>query len=90
VPDDFLQAILTFGGQAPTRYNLQPWRFIVARDAENRRGLQAAALGQSNVAEAPCGAGKIQEVESQKKEAVEWCLARSTCHDCCYRDDAGR
>jgi nitroreductase len=97
VLDEFLQAILTFGGQAPTGYNLQPWRFIVVRDEENRRRLQAAALGQSKVAEAPVviiaiglredwnrkaeevlregaerGAGKIQEVESQKQEAVEF------------------
>ena len=33
VPDDFLEVILTFGGQAPTRYSLQPWRFIFVRDA---------------------------------------------------------
>jgi nitroreductase len=97
VPDDFLQAILTFGGQAPTGYNLQPWRFIVVRDAENRRRLQAAADGQSKVAEAPViiiaiglredwshkaeevlregaerGAGKIEEIESQKHKAVKF------------------
>jgi nitroreductase len=97
VPDDFLEAILTFGGQAPTGYNLQPWRFIVVRDAQNRKRLQSTALGQSKVAEAPVviiavgvredwsrkaeevlregaarGAGKIDEVESQKQEAVEF------------------
>src|SRR4030095_16056358 len=53
VPDEFLQAILTFGAQAPTGYNLQPWRFIVVRDTENRKRLQSAAGGQSKVAEAP-------------------------------------
>ncbi|MCA1850201.1 MAG: nitroreductase family protein, partial [Acidobacteria bacterium] len=34
VPEEYLSAILGFGGQAPSGYNLQPWRFIVVRDAE--------------------------------------------------------
>ena len=72
VPDDFLEAILTFGGQAPTGYNLQPWRFIVVRDAENRRRLQSAALGQSKIAEAPVViiAIGVREDWSRKAEEV--------------------
>ena len=72
VPDDFLEAILTFGGQAPTGYNLQPWRFIVVRDAENRKRLQSAAGGQSKVAEAPVViiAIGVREDWSRKAEEV--------------------
>src|SRR5713101_2707292 len=53
VPEDFLETILFAGTQAPSGYNLQPWQFIVVRDAENRRRLQAAAMNQVKVAEAP-------------------------------------
>ncbi|MGH7979338.1 MAG: nitroreductase family protein, partial [Limisphaerales bacterium] len=31
VPDEYLEAILGLGGQAPSGYNLQPWRFVVVR-----------------------------------------------------------
>ncbi len=53
VPDEYLDAILSFGAQAPSGYNLQPWRFIVVRDEENRRRLRQAAMNQAKVAEAP-------------------------------------
>jgi nitroreductase len=53
VPDQFLEAILRFGGQAPSGYNLQPWRFIVVRDEESRQRLRRAAMNQAKVAEAP-------------------------------------
>jgi nitroreductase len=53
VPDEFLDAILSFGAQAPSGYNLQPWRFIVVRDEENRRRLRRAAMNQAKVTEAP-------------------------------------
>lgn len=53
VPEEYLNAILKFGGQAPSGYNLQPWRFIVVRDAENRKRLQKVAYNQPKVGEAP-------------------------------------
>lgn len=53
VPDDFLRAILRLGAQAPSGYNLQPWRFIVVRDPDNRKRLQQAAFDQAKVGEAP-------------------------------------
>jgi nitroreductase len=53
VPDEYLDAILSFGAQAPSGYNLQPWRFIVVRDEENRQRLKRAAMNQAKVAEAP-------------------------------------
>jgi nitroreductase len=53
VPEEYVEAILRFAGQAPSGYNLQPWRFIVVRDEKNRRRLQEAAMGQAKVGEAP-------------------------------------
>ncbi|HTR43877.1 MAG TPA: nitroreductase family protein [Pseudomonadales bacterium] len=53
VPDEYLEAILQFAGQAPSGYNLQPWRFIVVRKKENRQRLQKAAYNQEKIIEAP-------------------------------------
>jgi nitroreductase len=53
VPPEYLEAILKFGAQAPSGYNLQPWRFVVVRDAENRKRLQKAAFDQAKISEAP-------------------------------------
>ena len=53
VPEPYLNAILRIGAQAPSGYNLQPWRFIVVRDEANRQRLQRAAFNQPKVAQAP-------------------------------------
>ena len=62
VPEEYLEAILSLAAQAPSGYNLQPWRFIVVRDAENRHRLQKAALNQSKVSEAPAAPLKVKPV----------------------------
>ena len=48
-----LEEILRAGLEAPTSYNLQPWRFVVVRDLQQRRKLRAAAMDQKKVEEAP-------------------------------------
>lgn len=53
VPEDDLDAILSAGLQAPSSYNLQPWRFIVVRSEEGRRRLRSACFNQGKVEEAP-------------------------------------
>ncbi len=53
VPDEDLKKILWAGLEAPSGYNLQPWRFVVVRDPEQRKRLRAAAMGQPKVEEAP-------------------------------------
>jgi len=50
-PED-LSRILYFAGQAPSGYNLQPWRMIVVREPENRKRLRAVAFDQEKVSEA--------------------------------------
>jgi nitroreductase len=47
-----LEKIVRAGLEAPSGYNLQPWRFVVVRDREQRKKLRAAAFGQAKVEEA--------------------------------------
>ncbi len=53
VLDDDLRKILTAGLEAPSGFNLQPWRFIVVRDPGQRKLLGQASMGQAKVEEAP-------------------------------------
>jgi nitroreductase len=53
VPDEYLDAILRFAAQAPSGYDLQPWRFLVIREEAARKRLQKAAMNQEKVGEAP-------------------------------------
>ena len=53
LPDDYLEAILRLAAQAPSGFNLQPWRFIVVQGTPGKMRLQRAAMGQVKVSEAP-------------------------------------
>jgi nitroreductase len=53
VPDGDLAIILKAGLDAPSSYNLQPWRFVVVRDIGQRRKLRIAAMNQEQVEQAP-------------------------------------
>ena len=50
-PED-LRQILEAGLQAPSGYNLQPWRFVVVQSAEQKKKLRAASFNQGKVEEA--------------------------------------
>jgi nitroreductase len=52
IPDADLKKILEAGLQAPSSYNLQPWRFIVVRSPDQKRKLRAASYNQAKVEEA--------------------------------------
>ena len=71
IPDEYLEAILKIGAQAPSGYNLQPWRFIVVRDQENRKRLQKVAFNQPKVAEAPVVIIAVGMKEEWKERADE-------------------
>lgn len=47
-----LRQILDAGLQAPSGYNLQPWRFVVVQHPEGKRRLRAASYNQAKVEEA--------------------------------------
>jgi nitroreductase len=53
ISDGDLEEILRAGLEAPSSYNLQPWRFVVVRDGSQRRKLRMAAMNQQKVEEAP-------------------------------------
>jgi nitroreductase len=53
VSENDLKKILDAGLAAPSAYNLQPWRFVVVRDPEQRARLRQAAMNQPKVEEAP-------------------------------------
>src|SRR5438094_9298666 len=53
IADSDLEEILRAGLEAPSSYNLQPWRFVVVRDGNQRRKLRMAAMNQQKVEEAP-------------------------------------
>ena len=53
IPEVILAEILRLGVRSPSGYNLQPWRFVVVREPENKEKLKACAFGQRQVGEAP-------------------------------------
>lgn len=74
-----LEKIVHAGLESPSGYNLQPWRFIVVRDGEQKKKLRAAAFGQAKVEEASaiivaCGdpqGWKDSDLEGMLKLAAE-------------------
>ena len=52
IADADLQQILSAGTQAPSAYNLQPWRFIVVRSEDGKHRLRSACFNQAKVEEA--------------------------------------
>jgi nitroreductase len=52
IPPRDLWQILDAGLHAPSGYNMQPWRFIVVQNPEQRRRLRAVCYNQAKVEEA--------------------------------------
>lgn len=52
IPLEDLRRILSAGLQAPSGYNMQPWRFIVVQSPEQKRRLRAASYNQGKIEEA--------------------------------------
>ncbi|MCC6221784.1 MAG: nitroreductase family protein [Deltaproteobacteria bacterium] len=53
VEDKVLYELLDLANRAPSSYNLQPWHFVVIRDANLKSVLEYVTLGQHQVTEAP-------------------------------------
>jgi nitroreductase len=53
VPGELVEKLLRCACMAPSAGNVQPWRFLVVRDASVKEDLARAALGQSFVARVP-------------------------------------
>lgn len=53
VPPELLKTVLSAARLAPSQHNLQPWRFVVVRDDEQKRLLAQACVRGKIVGEAP-------------------------------------
>ncbi len=53
VPEDVLERLLDVARMAPSAVNIQPWQFIVVRNANTRRKIAGLANHQDFVADAP-------------------------------------
>jgi len=82
VEEDKLQRILDAGRLAPSARNAQAWKFVVARDAELRSAI-AAAAEQPFLAEAPV----IIAVVSTEPERVMYCGIPAGPVDCAIAMD---
>ena len=68
LPDGVLEEIFRLGLQSPSGYNLQPWRFIVVKEQQNKYKLKACAFDQPQVSQAPvvlicCGDRRVNNTE---------------------------
>lgn len=80
VPDSDLKKILEAGQHAPSGYNLQPWRFIVVRDAAQRKALRGAAFNQPKVEEAPVVIVAVAALKAWQQGDLDKTLALSKEH----------
>jgi nitroreductase len=68
-----IEELFRLVGLAPSAWNLQPWRFHVARDPDIRNKLQEAAYGQTQVTSAPVVvvvASDMEDVISNLAETI--------------------
>lgn len=71
MPDTDVEKLMDLTLLSPTSFNIQNWRFVVVRDAEQKKKLRAAAWGQAQVEEASlcvvlCGDLKAWQKEPQR------------------------
>jgi nitroreductase len=71
VRDEDLHTILAAGLEAPSSYNLQPWRFVVVRDLEQRKRLRVAAMNQEQVEHAPVVIVACGDTQGWKEDLEE-------------------
>jgi nitroreductase len=53
VSDEEITKLIDAARWAPSAGNIQPWEFVIVRDAKVKHGLSAAALDQTFIEEAP-------------------------------------
>ena len=77
VPVAVIETALRIAGEAPSGYNLQPWRFILVRDAAHRARLREAAFDQPKVSEAPLVVVACAERDGWQRYTDEIFLTRA-------------
>jgi nitroreductase len=66
VEPEVVDRLIAAAVRAPSAGHTQPWAFVVVRDAERRRALAEAALGQMFIAEAPLVIVACAELERSR------------------------
>ena len=82
VPESDLKKILAAGLSAPSAYNLQPWRFVVVRNAEQRARLREAAMKQPKVEEAPAVIVACADLEGWRSGDLDEIIRLAQQHGC--------
>ena len=80
IPDSDLKQILDAGREAPSGYNLQPWRFVVVRDPAQRKALRGAAFDQPKVESASVVIVACADLKAWQRSDMEKMLALSKEH----------
>jgi nitroreductase len=80
IHDADLEKIIRAGLEAPSGYNMQPWRFVVVRDPEQKKQLRQAAFGQPKVEEAGAVIVACGDPQGWKNGDLEEMLRISTQH----------
>lgn len=77
VPAEVIEAALQLASEAPSGYNIQPWRFVVLRDPAARKRLRAAAFDQEKITEAPVVIVACAEHDAWQDQMDEILLTRA-------------
>ena len=80
VPEGALAAILQAGIHSPSGYNLQPWRFVVVRDGQQKKRLRQAAFDQAKVEEAGAVIVCCGDLRATQSEGLDRMLAEAARH----------
>ncbi len=71
IPEEDLKKILQAGLNAPSGYNLQPWRFVVVHTPEQRKRLRAVCFNQAKVEEASAVVVACGDLEGWRSTDLE-------------------
>jgi len=71
IPEVDLKQILQAGLDAPSGYNMQPWRFIVVQSPEQKRRLRGASYNQPKVEEASAVIVACGDADGWRKDLDE-------------------
>lgn len=72
IPEAELTAILEAARHAPTAFNIQNYRFLVVREAEQRRRIRAAAWDQPQVEECSALIVMCADIKAWQKEPARY------------------
>ena len=66
------EKLLTLAMRSPTAWNIQNWRFVLVKDAEQRQKIRAAAWDQAQVTDASLLVVLTADLKAWKKEPTRY------------------